>query len=334
MVSRFEEQIRSQREKRTENRWNFCQYFLLQEELAFVYEMMGLHEESLIQYDELDALFTQFVLNCAVGEVPGWLAAFEKTPVDWGGPSLDKNLNMRLQARLATLSPSLLDIRNYLFSRQSCLLLVCGKPWEVARRALSFVHNTLQELDILETERGLSGSLDCWVLLTCLEVLQACARHTEPGQGQQHCLFTADLWAYATRKLLNLGSLCGLLPGQKPNSEQLHLMVSLTSGMQEDMYLTTGNERNPLERLKESLSSNEAFTKNYLEMCETAISSYKHIGRIRSARLVGKELASFYMDLGEVGKAASFLADGLKTFQQEKWSTLAGKTMLELAKYA
>ena len=39
------------------------------------------------------------------------------------------------------------------------------------------------------------------------------------------------------------------------------------------------------------------------------------------------------MDLGEVGKAASFLADGLKTFQQEKWCTLAGKTMLELAKY-
>ena len=295
--------------------------------------MMGLHEESLIQYDELDALFTQFVLNCAVGEVPSWLAAFEKTPVDWGGPSLDRNLNMRLQARLATLTPSLLDLRNYLFSRQSSLLLVCGKPWEVARRALSFLHNTLQELDILETERGLSGSLDSWVLLTCLEVLQACTRHTEPGQGQQYCLYTADLWAYATRKLLNLGSLCGLLPRQKPNSEQLHLMVSLTSGMQEDMYLTTGDERNPLERLKESLSSNDAFTKNYLEMCETAISSYKHIGRIRSARLVGKELASFYMDLGEVGKAASFLADGLKTFQQEKWCTLAGKTMLELAKY-
>ena len=28
----------------------------------------------------------------------------------------------------------------------------------------------LQELDILETERVLEGSLDCWVLLTCLEV--------------------------------------------------------------------------------------------------------------------------------------------------------------------
>ena len=35
----------------------------IQEELAFVYEMLGVYDESLVQYDELDALFTQFVLN-------------------------------------------------------------------------------------------------------------------------------------------------------------------------------------------------------------------------------------------------------------------------------
>ncbi len=39
-------------------------YFLfLQEELAFVLEMLEVYDESLVQYDELDALFTQFVLN-------------------------------------------------------------------------------------------------------------------------------------------------------------------------------------------------------------------------------------------------------------------------------
>jgi len=38
-----------------------------QEELAFMYEMLGLHEDCLVQYDELDALFTQFVLNYAAG---------------------------------------------------------------------------------------------------------------------------------------------------------------------------------------------------------------------------------------------------------------------------
>ena len=38
-----------------------------QEELAFMFEMLGLFEDALVQYDELDALFTQFVLNHAAG---------------------------------------------------------------------------------------------------------------------------------------------------------------------------------------------------------------------------------------------------------------------------
>lgn len=40
---------------------------MLQEELAFALQMLGLYDEALVQYDELDALFTQFVLNSNVG---------------------------------------------------------------------------------------------------------------------------------------------------------------------------------------------------------------------------------------------------------------------------
>lgn len=92
---KFEEIIREHREKRNQAGWNFCHYFLLQvwycnfyklfwsiihqvlkflsilnvqqEELAFVLEILGLYDEALVQYDELDALFTQFVLNSNVG---------------------------------------------------------------------------------------------------------------------------------------------------------------------------------------------------------------------------------------------------------------------------
>ena len=35
--------------------------------MVFVLEMLGLYEEALVQYDEMDALFTQFVLNSNVG---------------------------------------------------------------------------------------------------------------------------------------------------------------------------------------------------------------------------------------------------------------------------
>lgn len=67
--------MRAQRERRNSPNWNFCDYFLLQEELAFTYEMLGVYDEALVQYDELDALFTQFVLNSNVagkksGKIP------------------------------------------------------------------------------------------------------------------------------------------------------------------------------------------------------------------------------------------------------------------------
>lgn len=39
----------------------------MQEELAFMYEMLGMYEDALVQYDELDALFTQFLLNHNAG---------------------------------------------------------------------------------------------------------------------------------------------------------------------------------------------------------------------------------------------------------------------------
>jgi len=74
-LGRFEENMRAQRERRNSPNWNFCDYFLLQEELAFTYEMLGVYDEALVQYDELDALFTQFVLNSNVagkksGKIP------------------------------------------------------------------------------------------------------------------------------------------------------------------------------------------------------------------------------------------------------------------------
>ena len=42
-------------------------HVISQEELAFMFEMLALYEDALVQYDELDALFTQFILNHAAG---------------------------------------------------------------------------------------------------------------------------------------------------------------------------------------------------------------------------------------------------------------------------
>lgn len=69
----------------------------------------------------------------------------------------------------------------------------------------------------------------------------------------------------------------------------------------------------------------------FQELAELALGTYKHIGRIRCARLVGREVASFYMLLGETQKAAAFLSDALRTFENDKWHDLIAQTHLELA---
>lgn len=120
------------------------------------------------------------------------------------------------------------------------------------------------------------------------------------------------------------------MPGNEPTSEQLHTVVYLIAGIG-DSELQVEGKLTPTDKLKEALSSKEAFKKQYLEHAELAMGTYKHVGRIRSARLIGKELARFYSDLGENQKAVAFLSDALKTYIDEGWDHLAAQTQLELA---
>lgn len=107
-------------------------YFILQEQLAFVLEMLGLYEEALVQYDELDALFSQFVLNSNVTESPKWLDTFRQPVTSWQAVRLTALVPQPLRDLIIKKKASLLDFRSYLFQRQSAMLLLMFKPWEVS----------------------------------------------------------------------------------------------------------------------------------------------------------------------------------------------------------
>lgn len=332
-LSKFEETIRDQRERRNELNWSFCRYFLLQEELAFVLEMLGVYDEALVQYDELDALFTQFVLNSDVGETPAWLGTFQSPLNSWSGVKLDHPDDHHRRNSISECTSSLLDLRSYLFSRQCALLVLLNRPWEAAQRCLSFVYNTISELKILEVQRP-KGSVECWAFLCALEVLQTCQSRLGSSRNDNQqldlcSLHTAGLWALASDKLGELGRLCGLLPGTEPSSEQLHTVVYLIAGMGDSEPIS--GKLSPTDRLKGALSSKEVFKRQYLEHTELAMGTYKHVGRIRSARFIGRELARFYGELGENQKAVAFLLDALNTYVDEGWEDLAAQTRLELA---
>ncbi|CAG5014524.1 unnamed protein product [Parnassius apollo] len=333
---KFEEYMREQREKRNDPEWDFCTYFILQEQLAFVLEMLGLYEEALVQYDELDALFSQFVLNSNVAESPKWLDTFRQPITSWQAVRLTALVPQHLRELIIKKKASLLDFRSYLFQRQSAMLLLMYKPWEIASRCLSTVHNTIVELSLLGAT-AVEGAAACWAQLACAETLRACERlaasaSTSPGGNNAVELCTATqapLLHNAKDKLHELGKLCGLLPGSPdPTSEQLHLVVMLSAGMGDSE--PNNAQPTPTDRLKQALCSKTSFQQYYLELAELAMGTYKHIGRLRFARQIGRDLASFYSELGETGKAVVFLTDALRSYEEQGWKDLAAQTRLEL----
>ncbi|XP_058152306.1 trafficking protein particle complex subunit 10 isoform X2 [Dasypus novemcinctus] len=329
-LGKFEDDMRTLREKRTEPGWSFCEYFMVQEELAFVFEMLQQFEDALVQYDELDALFSQYVVNFGAGDGANWLTFFCQPVKSWNGLILRKPIDMEKRELIQRREATLLDLRSYLFSRQCTLLLFLQRPWEVAQRALELLHSCVQELQLLEVSVP-PGALDCWVFLSCLEVLQRIEGCCDRAQIDSNIAHTVGLWSYATEKLKALGYLCGLVSEKGPTSEDLNRTVDLLAGLGAERPETANTAQSPYKKLKEALSSVEAFEKHYLDLSHATIEMYTSIGRIRSAKFVGKDLAEFYMRKKSPQKAEVYLQGALKTYLAEGWALPITHTRKQLA---
>lgn len=345
-IIKFEEIIRSRREERNKEDWDFCTYFLLQEQLAFVLEMLTLHSDALVQYDELDAMFNLFVMNTVFGEKPKWMKTFEKPLNNLRGISMCKKDIESIREKIINQTVTLIEFRNYLFQRQCQLLNAMNNQSEIAQRLFPFLFSTLKETEALRLETY-QGSLACWQFVNCLEVLHLC----DCVVGNENIIkcsqYTASIWNLGKDKLFELGKLCALLPGSTSTSDQLHIVVQLSSligdnperDAEEIKELEIKRSHSPsrripkpgCEKLREALGSKEGFKKLYLELSELAISTYKHVSRLRSARLVGLDLGNFYCSLDEPQKAIVFFTDLLRELKNEKWTALSSQTLLELA---
>jgi len=73
----------------------------------------------------------------------------------------------------------------------------------------------------------------------------------------------ALLWNVSKDKLYELGKKCGLLPGANVGSSELHCVVTLSSGITDEVEEGDVHP-SPADKLKEALSSGTAFTKLYL----------------------------------------------------------------------
>lgn len=189
---------------------------------------------------------------------------------------------------------------------------------QIAERCLPLLHICFNELRILEVEAA-DGAAACWAVQVCLQVLHVGRQFPD----QVHSLPAAALCDYACQKLALLGEQLGLMPGgEGPTSTQLDAAIWLGAGLGPDPPYGG-------DQLKEALGSAEAFQKLYLELAELAMGTFKHLGRGRSARLLGQQLATFHQLRGEPHMSAAYLSDALAVV--EGWPLLQTHVLSQLA---
>ncbi|CAI9088568.1 OLC1v1022920C1 [Oldenlandia corymbosa var. corymbosa] len=221
----YEEEIRKLSEQRFMPVWNFCNFFILKESLAFMFEIAHLYEDSLREYDELELCYLETVN----------MAGKQR---DFGGIDDGDDQAALLKPGKESLTQMLQDdsfrefeFRQYLFACQAKLLFKLNRPFEVASRGYSFIISFSKALSM--HERLLPFCMrEAWVIIACLELINATSSHFEDGLvapdiEQEFYRVQGDLYSLCRTKFMRLAYLIGYgsaIPRSPVNSAALSML--------------------------------------------------------------------------------------------------------------
>ncbi|KAI3702892.1 hypothetical protein L6452_28645 [Arctium lappa] len=203
----YEEEIRKLSEQRFKPVWSFCNFFILKESLAFMFEMAHLHEDSLREYDELELCYLETVN----------IAGKQR---DFGGMEHGDDQAALLNPAKKPLTQIVQDdsfrefeFRQYLFACQAKLLFKLNRPFEVASRGFSFVISFSKALALHESILPFCIR-EVWIITSCLGLVNATAAHYSNGLvgpeiEKEYYRVRGELYSLCRAKFMRLAYLLG-----------------------------------------------------------------------------------------------------------------------------
>ncbi|KAI3755817.1 hypothetical protein L1987_55624 [Smallanthus sonchifolius] len=203
----YEEEIRKLSEQRFKPVWSFCNFFILKESLAFMFEMAHLHEDSLREYDELELCYLETVN----------IAGKHR---DFGGMEHGDDEAALLNPEKKPLTQIVQDdsfrefeFRQYLFACQAKLLFKLNRPFEVASRGYSFVISFSKALALHESILPFCLR-EVWIITSCLSLANATAAHysnglVAPDIEKEYYRVRGELYSLCRAKFMRLAYLLG-----------------------------------------------------------------------------------------------------------------------------
>lgn len=203
----YEDEIRKLSEQRFKPVWNFCNFFILKESLAFMFEMAHLHEDSLREYDELELCYLETVNMAGKQRDFGGM--------DYGDDqaALLNPGNKPLTQIVQDDSFRVFEFRQYLFACQAKLLFKLNRPYEVASRGYAFIMSFSKEL-VLHEKILPFCTREVWMITACLGLIDATAsRYSDglvaPDTEKEFHRVQGDLYSLCRTKFMRLAYLIG-----------------------------------------------------------------------------------------------------------------------------
>jgi hypothetical protein len=323
-------------------------YFLVKESLAFTYEQMHLPSEALLTYNEVRALLpdvkpsskAQGSAEAKDGDESPHVSQLSKMAL-----AGDTNGFRRQIRATKELLPIAHIIEQYLFARETHLLLQMDDPVKVVVRCLSFVETIY---NIEKEQLSSKGELQQSTLAErnafdfCWNVKQACdcylksdtceTRVIENETGETMAEDKAfarqvcNLLEFARLRLLKLGDI--LLPDDRPNLKGLSDDLQAPWPPWDPTASSEGDRSNgdsgegydATAFLDQALSSSAKFQTQYLGFAKIVVSMNRFSGRPRFATRLELEMVEIYVHRGERRKAIKALQSIASIYAEDQWS--------------
>ncbi|KAJ2408365.1 hypothetical protein GGI10_004851 [Coemansia sp. RSA 2530] len=290
-VSQLADEMRRMDANRMLPGWNYCKFFVLKEGVVRLYRLMGLLDEALAQYDELEAVFFQLL----GAQRLSWFSTFGGLAE---GDDYSDVLDTGKRAygrQLVETTISLFDFRMYLFGRQAQLLVAQGHYGELADRAQRFIATFGRSMR--EPGTGLSPAfVAAWTYSSCMNIAEILEGAPASGGGSVRADGGTAMRALAAAK-------AGFLAGARQQLDVLGaLWKRLPGGGDADGLPAVAN---PV--LAAALATDERFDQIYVRTCEQAAQYYVESGRRRFARAMYGNVARLLASRGQWAGAARLL---------------------------
>ncbi|KAJ1654573.1 hypothetical protein IWQ61_005523 [Dispira simplex] len=339
-VTHYQEDVRRLDAQRMMPGWNYCTFFILKERVVHCYQQMGMYDEALKQYDELEASFFQLLKDRALT----WFTSFGGTTVGDDNTSLLDFTKKEYRERIVQNHITVFDFRMYLFGRQCQLLIQLHQIREFLERCRKFVPSFKHAIE--EFEKGLSTVfLTAWMFSTYKNVVDICETiptppiPTEAYDSAEIAAIKAEFLGNAKVQLDKLGFLFGILPESlepvlqssmaptagdqscrypKVSLDTTDVTLGMTSekkgpspsNLEEDRAVITNPE------LVHGLESQENFDNLYTAIINKAIRYCEDCKRFRFAQVLRRNLANLRFYRGLYDQAAELYATLLPPYVQ------------------